>query len=150
MLVPFLHRPAEIIQKVFILTGLGSDPLLDPLQAWPVYSPLEPSMPDNCLTIGDTQGRDSGRTMVDGEMLLHYGIQIRIRAINERVGFRKGEAIRIKIMEGIYQMRVTLESSIYLVPCLARPSQVLYIGIDNPNSKRSLFTINVTSAIRAL
>lgn len=88
--------------------------------------------------------------MVDGETLWHYGFQIRFRATNDRVGNLKAEEVRYRMQTGMYQTHVTIDSSVYLIPCISNIGDVLILGIDNPNTKRSLFSLNALSAIRTI
>lgn len=144
------HSPADIVQKLLTEMGLGTDPDLSPIQAWPVYASNEPNEPDNCITVYDTQGHDSGRTNPDGEVLDHFGIMIRFRAVTHAVGALKAQNLKAVLAEQAYAQKITLDTARYLVPCFANIGQVLYNGLDNPNSKRSVFTLNMTSAIRVL
>jgi hypothetical protein len=144
-----LHSPAEIVQQLLIDAGIGTDPDFD--LPWPVYSTNEPDAPDNCITVTDTTGESVGRTQWDGRDEMHWGVQIRIRAVShENVGWRKGFAIRTFISQEVSQQWVTLEGTDYLINSFAKIGSVLALGKDVTNTKRSLFTINPTVVITRL
>lgn len=141
------HSAAEVIQQAVINFGLGAEP--SATATWPVYSTNEPSTPDNCMTVYDTQGTDDGQTM-DGTLQAHLGWQIRVRAKDHQTGFRKLQAIRAYLSEVARQPRVTIEGTSYVIWAFAKIGQVLSLGIDSPATKRSVFTLNGISAIDQL
>jgi hypothetical protein len=143
MSLPLLHSPADLIRHALIALGLGSDPLLG--GQWPVYATNEPSMPDNCITVYDTAAQGDGRAMVDGESFEHRGIQVRVRGADHATGYVKTYAIRRSLDEDLYGMLLTLSGATYELYNIAR-STILVLGKDTPNTKRSLFTINMTLA----
>lgn len=149
------HSPAEVIQWLIVALDLGSDP--DPANDalvgdWPVYFDSEPSNPDNCLTVYDTTGQNDGRTMIDGELLQHYGIQVRIRATDARTGWTKAQGIRKTLSENDVQRTVHVVAdgvdAVYTLWNLARFGTVLRLGKDVSKTKRSLFTINFLASLR--
>lgn len=149
-MIKFQHTIGEIIQHLLIANGLGVDPDILPLGSWPVYSPTLPTNPDNLIVSVTRTGKTHGRTQVDGEVLQHYGFQLMIRAVDDRTGDRKAADIRHQMQVGMYQTIVTINSVRYLIPCISNIGEVLSLGIDHPNSKRSLFSLNALSAIRPL
>lgn len=149
-MIKFQHTIGEIIQQLLIANGLGVDPDVVPLGSWPVYSPTIPTKPDNLIVSVTRTGKTHGRTHVDGEVLQHYGFQLMIRAVDDRTGDRKATDIRHQMQVGMYQTIVTINSVRYLIPCISNIGEVLSLGIDHPNSKRSLFSLNALSAIRPL
>lgn len=148
-----IHSPADIIRAVLINRGLGSDPDLSPVQSWPVYTGGEPNSPDNVITTFGTVGIDHGREMVNGEVLGPYGFQIRVRADSYQQGRDKIETIWEGLSElsgGVYNLTVNLSGDSYLVACIVRFGDILELGKEVPNSKRSLFTFNALINYRKL
>ena len=141
------HSPAEVVRRLLIQEGLGSDPA-DPPGTWPVYANGEPDTPDSAITVYNTQGRDGGRTMTDGERQEHHGVQVRIRAAAFNTGFSKARAIAVSMDEDIVQEFITIGSASYKVWSISRSSDVLFLGNDTPTSKRKLFTINALVSLR--
>ena len=125
---------------LIIAQGQGTDP--DDAAAWPVFATSEPDNPDNCITVKNTAGRDSGRVMQDGERQVHYGFQVRVRSLTAKAGFAKASAIAINLDQNVYDVTITIDSNDYLVHSVTRTTDVLDIGKDVPGSKRSLHTLN--------
>lgn len=141
------HGPSQIVQKVFIALGLGTQPASGAV--WPIYVTSEPDVPDNVITIYDTQGTPQGRAMVTGEIEENHGIQVRLRSTTVQVGRPKLEAIRRAMAMSVYDETVTIDSKIYLLHAFARIGQIIDLGKD-ATSKRSLFTLNTELTLRVL
>lgn len=139
-----VDSPADIVAQVLIQLSLGTDPSLN--LAWPVYSTNQPSVPDDCLTVCDTAEVKDGRTMKDGESLVHFGFQVMVRS-SDYSGWAKAQAVRTALDSGVKDSHVTVGSSTYNVSCVAK-TNLMSLGKDAPNSKRSLFTVNGTTAIQ--
>src|SRR5215472_5350045 len=98
MTTTLLNSPAEIVRAALIEVGVADDPSpwMDLVNGnggvkpsntmWPVFVWGEPSNPDNCITLYDTDGIDHGQSMVDLQLFAHYGIQVRIRSTDQRTG----------------------------------------------------------------
>ena len=128
--------------------GLVTDPTTS--QSWPCYASDEPDTPDNVVTIYDTQGRDDGRSMIDGERYEHHGIQIRVRAQSHVVGFLQARQIAVVLDQAVFRVGVTIAGHNFFVPCVSRTSGVIPLGRDTPNTKRRIFTINAVCPIGEL
>jgi Bacteriophage minor capsid protein len=136
-----------------IPAGLATDPNLDPQQPWPCYASDEPDGPDSVITVYDTQGRDDGRSMIDGERYEHHGIQIRVRAVTHREGYLKARQIAVAIDQAVINKYVAFGDGTgraYNIPCISRTSNVIPLGKDTPNTKRRIFTINAVCPIGEL
>lgn len=147
------HSPADIVRWLIVAVGAGTDPTLLPLQPWPVYDSVEPGAPDDVITVYNTSDQDDGRIMVDGERQQHYGIQIRVRGQTEKAGYQKAIAVAIAL-DGVVPGRVvsggTLDANTYIVYVVCIRGGVLYIGMDNPTTKRPIYTINAIVPLRKL
>lgn len=133
------HSPADILRRVLIDLGHGADP---PTAPWPIYAAGMPDVSDNCMAIFDTEGRDGGRSQIDGERVQHRGFQVQLRAATHSDGFSKAEAVAIALDEEIYATSVTIDGVTYCVHSVTRTSGPLALGKEAPKSQRSLFTIN--------
>lgn len=147
------HRPADVVRWLLIALGQGSDPTQlsskgVPSGLWPIYVNAEPNAPDNCITLYDTDQVDFGRSMIDGESFQHYGIQLRVRSSDDKTGGAKIEAMRVFINEQIYERHVTVDGHDYEVQSVFATG-VLTLGMDNPNSKRMLYTSNLSAVLKA-
>lgn len=117
--------------------------------AWQCFVDGMPSMPDEVAVLIDEDGHDDGRSMLDGELFYHYGVQMILRGREHRSGYRKAEAVR-QALASIYRQTVVVESEAYRVHCVAHIGQVLCLGKDTPNSKRSMFSLNMSVAYCSL
>ena len=134
-----------MLQWLLISLDQGTSPLLSPQQAWPTFCSNEPSTPDDCITTYDTAGRDDGRIMVTGNRVEHPGVQVRVRSTDHPTGYAKARAICVVLDSGFYDQLVTLPNgNQYVVHAVYRSGNVIALGKDTPNSKRTLFTINAT------
>lgn len=139
------HSPADVIRYLIIQLGSGSNP--DASLAWPVYAAKEPNLPDNCITVFDTEGRDDGRTSPDGERQEFHGVQVKIRATTHALGWDKARDIAVSLDEEVLNETVAIGSSRYVVTAVTRTSGVLVVGSDTPSSNRRIFTFNAVVSV---
>lgn len=138
------HSPAHITSRLLIEKGVG---VLPPdVSSWPVYTNREPSAPDNVISTYTTVGTDQGRTNVDGELQSFYGIQVRVRAVDDQVGWVKSDEIRRVLSQEVRNHVITISGSRYLIACYSRIGSIIPLG-NEPTSKRVLFTINAQASI---
>lgn len=139
-----IHSPADVLRHLLVTKGVGSIPVPVPSNSdWPIYAHNEPDGPDNSITIFDVQGIKHGRTMIDGEIQEHHGIQVRIRSSVSDVGYTKARNIAIVLDEQVYQDAVTISSYNYCVHSFNRTSDVIPLGKEATTpSKRSICVIN--------
>lgn len=150
----FYHSPAQIIQKLLTVLGLGTLPSDD--GAWPTYAVNEPDIPDEAIIVYDTAGIDQGREMVSGFRFEKYGLQVLVRASDHETGYTKSQYLGIVLDQGVYDNVVTLArrdgggDCTYFIKAVKRTSPVYSIGGDTPKSKRRMFTINATATINRI
>lgn len=113
---------------------------------WPITTGKELPKPDEVITVKDTQGTDDGRIMIDGSLVYHYGLQIRIRSMDERTGYTKAETVRTALA-AVRRRVATVNGSGYKVHAITHIGPVLPIGDEAPQSRRKVFTLNCTAAI---
>lgn len=135
--------PAKVLQRLIVNFGGGMLPTNGGADTWPIYVDQEPDLPDNCITIYNVVGRKDGRTMIDGEIMEHHGIQLRIRGALSDVTYTKARALAVLLDEEIYQEQFIIGSSVYCVHSFTRTTDVIPFGKDAPTpSKRSMYSIN--------
>jgi len=139
------HSPADILRWCLIDLGHGTAPS-DGL-AWPVSVGGELATPDNAVTIYDTQGVGHGRTNPDRERQEHHGVQVRVRGINQLVGYQKARQIAIALDGEIELTPVVRDSSDFTIHAVTRTTDVIALGRE-PEGKRWIFTINAIASIR--
>lgn len=137
------HSPADVIASLLVDNGVTVAASTG--NAWSTFIDTEPDAPDNCVTIYNTSGRLLGRTHVDKEVQLTHGIQIRVRATTNPVGYSKMSAIS-EVCDAVARGAITLDAIDYLVHSMTRSSDVLSLG-KLPETNRSIFTINYLLSI---
>lgn len=138
------HSPADVVRRLLIQLGHGVDP---PTNAWPVYASRIPSSPDAVVRVTETADRDQGRRMNDGERAEMHGVQIMVRHAEYATGFAKAREIARSLDVDVYDETVTISGAVYNVHQVSRTTGVLSLG-DEPETKRSLFTVNVDVSLR--
>src|SRR5258708_25329093 len=129
--VALTHSRASILRRLIITLGQGVDPPQgnQPTIDWTTFTAQEPARPDNCIKTYDTTGSDDGRHMIDGQTFHHYGTQIRVRGRDQRTTWLRADQIKIAL-EKQYNSSVRIDSSLYIIHCLSRISQPIYVGKD--------------------
>jgi hypothetical protein len=138
------HSPADIIAQVLVDLGQGT---IAPDQPWPTAVSNEAQGGDRAITTYDTEIVKHSRAHVSGEVVEHFGVQVRVRAETHKVAFAKANLIARVLDEDVALTTTTIESSTYLVYSVSRRSGPLALGKDVPTSSRSVFTINVTVSL---
>lgn len=149
-----LHSAADIVRQLLVDMELCVD-YVDDKTSWAAFASGEPDLPDDCVTVYDTEGRQHGRDMVVNLREEHEGFQVRVRSRNHQRGFAKAKEIGIAFDQSVSDVQVGLldeegDTVSYLVDAITRTGVVLSIGKDAPNSKRNLFTINAIVSLRML
>jgi hypothetical protein len=138
------YSPADVLAHLLTLLGQTTAPGLS--QAWPVYVSSEPGFPDDAVTTYDTTPILDGRNQGSGETVEHYGVQVRLRSTVHTAGWVKSRAIK-QALDGVYYATVAIGSQTYVVYGV-NTLGIMALGKDSPTSKRNLFTINCTVALR--
>jgi len=110
----------------------------------PIHVGVQPNTPDNVITIKDTAQRSDARIMSNSDYDTHYGVQFRVRGINHQVAFNIAYALLDILIYDIYYDTVNTipnDPNSYLIICLVDPG-IFYMGMDSPQSRRVVFTIN--------
>lgn len=133
------HSPADITRHLLVNLGIGSLPGSD--AEWPIYVGQQSNQPDNMMALFDRQGTNDGRSMTDGEVWGHNGIQMVLRSVSHPEGWAKiGQVVETLSRQSLVE--VSISSHVYLVWCFARIGDVLPLGKESPNSSRLLFSLN--------
>jgi hypothetical protein len=150
MEIDLRNSAAEVIWGLMIQLGIATDPANQTvvnLQPWPVYYAIEPSAPDNCQQVIDTDGQFDGRSMIDGDLWEHDGFQLLVRGRTHKVGWAQANLVRDTFAVNVYRNDVvTVDGNFYRVQAVTHISRILALGFDAPNTKRSLFTVNAMLA----
>ena len=142
------NSPADVVAQLLIQLGLAVDPATTPGGPWSVHVVGQPGKPDRSIVVGNTAGKNDGRSGLDGTVWRHWGIGINVRSFEESDGWLKADAIRDALERQVRYTSVTLPAATgghtYLVYAIADIGQVISAGKETPQSKRSLFSLNCT------
>lgn len=150
MLGQLNDSPADIVAQLLIDIGLADDPDQPGTASleWPVSVDSELATPDDALFVSNTDPLQSGRVQLTGQMSELYGVQIKIRAADPQVAFKKANEVAVAIDQQIYHRTTTVPPSSkstggsYFVGAITRKSGPLALGREGSATKRSLYTIN--------
>ena len=96
--------------------------------------------PANFVTVYDAAGVIDGRYMETGEMVEHYGIQIRVRSLKYKDGYTKAKELLKAMTQEMIHVPVIQDGS-YMIESFTQTSSILSIGTDEKN-RRENFTFN--------
>ncbi len=142
-----LHSPADILARLLVTLGQGV--ATGSGAPWQVQAHTEPSSPDDTITVYDELGIIDARSMLDGEYMEHEGFQVRVRATDSKIGFKRARAIADVLAKHVYDAVVAIDTSTYRVYNCCLKGNVIPLG-RQPGTKRFLFTINGTVALRQI
>lgn len=137
------ESPAEIVAQLLINLGLGTS--VPDNGAWPVFVHALPPDKDDALCVYDTAGVLHGRLMKTGETREHKGVQIRVRSLLYRTGYRKIQDIE-EAIDDTLNAQVVVEDGSYVIETINKTSTATYIGREETRD-REAFTVNATVAI---
>ncbi len=95
----------------------------------------------------DPAGVIDGKLM-NGEVIQHPGIQLRIRSQSYQTGWSKAESVALDLDE-VYRDTVVVNGNTYLIQNISRTSQVIALGQEMKTSKRRyIFTVNFLMTLK--
>lgn len=145
------HSPADIIRKLLVDLGHGTNP--EDNGAWPTYVNYHRDSADNVMSVNDTDPITHGRHQIDGETQLHYGIQVFIRAKDDPTAFRKANDITEAFDKDVQYDNVSVGdttgtgTSTYVVVAITHAG-ILHVGREVEATARRIKTINALVALR--
>lgn len=141
------HAPEDIVRRLLIAMGLGSDP---PSEPWPVYVGGEPDLPPDVISVYGTLGRQHGRDTVTRERAEHQGIQVKVRSAEYGDGAEKANQIAIAFDQDVLWAQVTINAVTYRVQSVNRTSPMLPLTKEALTAKRPIFAVNALISVRQL
>ena len=134
-----LISPASILAAYIISKETMSNPADN--SDWPLYvSYLPDGVNDNAGAIYNTQGIKDGRLM-EGQVIEHYGLQIKIRSDIHNTAWDKIEDIS-NDLDLINREEITVDFIDYLIHSVDRIGSIITLGTEPGTKKRQLFTLN--------
>ncbi len=144
------HSQCQIVRKLLIDNSFGVEPVADAV--WPIYFGSLPdgdAVADNAICVYDQVGIKDGRFMRTGEVLVHEGFMVRVRAISGGYQAAQKKAKQIAhFLDTILRQAITVESTDYIIQSITRFGDVLWAGKEPTSKRRDFFTVNCTITIR--
>lgn len=120
-----------------------------PAGDWPVYWTAEPDLPDNAVTIYNTQGSGgSGRDFITKAVESLNGFQVRVRGATEDAANEKAQSLYTYMQKSILRTGVSVGGRYYVVWSCEFFGNILDIGKESPNSRRNIVTFNAQASIK--
>lgn len=136
------HSPADILAEALVTLGLAA---WGNVAAWTMSVGSMPEAPANRVSLSDTTPKQDGRLMV-GTVIEHPGIQVRVRATKQPVGWLKASSIAAAL-DNMKNVQVVLEGRTYTIQNASRSGGVIPLGPELETG-RLLWTINATLTLR--
>lgn len=142
--------PASVLATY--MTGVS---LMTPPSAgedWPLYISSLPdgdNIEDEVGAIFNTTPIKDGRDMKTGELTLHYGIEILIRALTEETGWSKCNEIAGNF-DGLVNQDVSKDDTSYRIHNITRTGGINSLGYEDSTKRRRLFSMNFLISISKL
>lgn len=143
------HSPATIIKELLTSSDFGY--FTDPIEHgfWPLYIGHMPDgdlTKDDCGAVYDTSGVRDGRLM-EGEVIFHYGLQLKIRSAHFADGWEKANAVASRLAQ-VKRELIEVEDTEYRIDNLSQTTQIIPLGLEEGTKRRFLSTINFITTIQ--
>jgi hypothetical protein len=142
------HSPALILRGYLV----GNDgEMYEPgvldgvIQATPVFVSQLPDKRDLAICIYDTTGVRDGRLMRTGEVSIHPGVHLRVRAPDYQTGWEVGNALA-GTLDGLMCSVIILDDQSYTLWNVSRQGPLLYLG-EEPDKRREAFTLDAIMTV---
>lgn len=135
-----VHSGSRIISQLMIDRAIASAP--ESNADWPVSADAEPDSPDACITVRDADAPDYYRLHPTGDVAGHGGFLLRVRAVTDGQANEKAVQIQDWMAKQVYQAGVTIDDVQYYIHCFGQFGNILPLGKDKNNTRRSVRTFN--------
>lgn len=111
---------------------------------WLYFVNTQPSLPEENITVYDTEGKLQGKSVSGGLTVEKYGCQLRIRGKNHNT--TRKQLVKINTwMDEVFNLSVTIDEQQYTVQNIMKSSSIIPLGFTK--DKLYEFTLNVTVTI---
>ena len=141
------HSPGKVLQHYLVDEGLVAIPT-SLSTTWSVFLGHKPPKPDKCVTLFNREGTHDGRSMIDGYVYEHHGVQIITRADTHNNAWTKARAIVLSL-DSINRTLVPIGSDTYRIQSITRTTESLDLGRE-PETGCFLSSLNVIVALSLL
>ncbi len=143
-----LTSPASIL-AAYIIDGLEDMSDGNSGGTWPLFISAMPdsvNVKEDCGAVYNTTGFKDGRLM-EGQVIQHYGVQLKIRSEDHDTGWAKAEAIASSL-DAVYNTLITKDEVEFVLKNISRTSPVISLGLEVGTSRKNLFTVNFILTIK--
>ncbi len=140
------ESPARIVRQLLVDLAQCVLPAAQSNVDWQASVNVEPVAPDNVVTVYNTGAVEDSGVNFDGTRVEHPTLQVRLRSTLDQVGYTKARTICVAL-DSVYRRVVTVNSVGFLVQRVKRTTDVLFIGYDEPTSKRWVYTFNLSFTV---
>lgn len=137
--------PSTILQAKLVDLSIFTDPTLR--LSWPLFMIAEPDTPNQCATIYDTTPVVDGIVKQTGEMMQHYGLQLRVRDPSYASGWNKATEVKT-LLPTLRYVTITVDGEDYQLQAAIPTSGVIPLGMDD--KRRELFTVNFVATVKEI
>ncbi len=117
---------------------------------WPCFVDSMNDSPDDALCLYDDDPDKDGRIMKTGEVVLHYGLMIRVRSHTYLPGWQMANEIAEEF-DHIYNEFVAMSSQEqYTLRSLSRRGGVIALGLEEGTKRRFLFEAHYTVTLNEI
>lgn len=134
------HPPAAVVRQLLIDESLFESDLGED---WAIFVSSLPAEPRRAACVYDSTPVADGRLMATGELVMHYGIQLRVRSPSYDEG-RLHAQLAVDALAAVAQQAVTVSGTVYTVAAVSLASGVFPAGYDDADSggRRMNWTAN--------
>ena len=148
------HSQCQIVRKLLIDNAFGVEPVNGAV--WPIYfsslpdgEASSPKVADEAICVYDTDGLKDGRIMASGEVVVHEGFQVKVRAKSGGYQAAQKKLKQIaQFLDTVLRVAITLDTTDYIIQNITRLSPASWAGKEPTSKRRDFFTITCTITIR--
>lgn len=141
-----MHTPAEIVQQHLISESYGNS--ADDDGDWPTFYSSLPDDENEAICVYDAEGLADGRIQRTGETILHFGVQVRVRAKTHTEAWKKVHAL-LPVLDGTFRALVTVEETIYRIQAIHIIAPPVPWRVADDKMRKS-FSVNCLTTIQEI
>ena len=144
--IMLLNSPSAVIAEYITATIQSfTDP--DAQGSWPLFISHLPDSPDEAAVIKDSPGILDGRLMDSGEVIQHFGLQIRLRSNDSEEGWKKIEALALELDGTAANTLVIKNETTYSIQNLSRSTPIIPLDREVDKKRRVQYLVNYLLSI---
>lgn len=130
--------PAQLLRQHLINESVFVD---SQTADWSAFVSSSPHSPTRIGVLYDTTGLEDGRLMGTGEVIIHHGIQIRVRSEDYEAGWKKITEVTQRMAEAKNEVLV-LSSIKYTIHNVSLASPIVALGAEKGSTRNQIWVSN--------